>query len=283
TSFKEAISFLSDCPVCAVFFDAGLPLLDDIPPNIAAIPIVHGVYVQETVRTRSSAVYVLYLPASVFDIMAIMKSIIDPGLERRRDYVYQFMRSKRMLRDLLFLIDRMAEDTALQITLGEGLYEYCVSVCPHAISGDPPAGDGKTYHLLTVSVAHGKRQCALFEECNLHRFSAWLQQEYPDVFKRRPSDTLPRQTDDFRATTLKAFLQNLISQHDTATTQLYEVKKRFCMSCCDQCRNGTDFHHGDVLISEWADIFRNQCLYCPHPACPLNRFFELLVYRLTTV
>ncbi|MCX8044107.1 MAG: hypothetical protein N3B18_08285, partial [Desulfobacterota bacterium] len=47
TSFKEAISFLSDCPVCAVFFDAGLPLLDDIPPNIAAIPIVHGVYVQE--------------------------------------------------------------------------------------------------------------------------------------------------------------------------------------------------------------------------------------------
>lgn len=282
-SLKEAQDRLrNDHPVIA-FIENGVFLLEDIPSDTVVVPIIG----QSSVHGRAMEVLgyqrVLYAPVSLPEVMAIIKSILDAEVERRKDYVYQMVRSKMMLRHLLFLLDRTAADGLMQTGFGEGVYEFCVGTCSYAISGDPPAGDGKTYHLLTVSAIHGKRQCAYYDGCKLHGFSAWLRDEHKDVFEIRPCDALPQTARDVRAATIRDFIMQLFERQEAAVARLYELKKEFCSTRCETAKSGTDFREGYVLVSEWADIFRNQCVYCPQPECPLNRFFELLVHRLKTV
>ena len=281
-TFTEAQNcILKERPLIA-FLNARFPL-PECAEGVTVVPVFDRAIYRDELLSASRCCSILQKPVTVFDCMAVIKNILEPGIERTKNFVYQMLRAKTMLRHLLLLADLLAEDQDMQLSMSEGIYEYCVSTCPLAISGDPPAGDNKTYHLLTVSVQHGRRQCAFYEGCKLHQFSAWLQQNHADVFGMRPCDALPQSSDNLRTSSLREGLANLIKQQDAALTRLYELKKMFCTSCCDRALNGTDFKHGDVLISEWADIFRNQCLYCPQPDCPLNRFFELIVYRLKTV
>ena len=284
TSVKEAWQCLkNDHPVIA-FLDAGVFLFEDIPTSdTAVVPIIdqgamHGRMLEWLGYQR-----VLYAPVSLPEVMSTIKNILDRDVERRKDYVYHMVRSKIMLRHFLFLLDRMAADGLMMTDLGEGVYEFCVGTCRYAISGDPPDGDGATYHLLTVSVSHGKRQCALYEGCKLHEFSRWLQDEHKAVFNIRPCDALPQMARDVKAETIRDFIVQLLERQEAAIARLYELKKNFCSTRCDMAKNGTDFKEGHILVSDWADMFRNQCVYCPQPECPLNRFFELLVHRLKTI
>ena len=274
---------LQDALPLMAFVDLRLPL-PDMPAEITVVPIADRKTPGDDFLTEARYCRMLHKPVAVSDVAAVIKNILDPGVVRRKDYIYHMLRAGMLLRHLQHLITGIAADDGLQVGMQEGIYEFCVGTCPHAVSGDEKTGgDAKNYHLLTVSVQHGTRQCAFYETCKLHRFADWLQKEHAALFNKRPCEAMPQAGESVRPETMSDMLGRLIEQQTAAIAQLYEVKKNFCTSCCDVVRNGTDFKEGDVLISEWADMFRNQCVYCPQPDCPLNRFFELLVYRLKTV
>jgi len=282
-SLQEARQRLHEQPFSILFAAADFPL-PDVPHDGVVIPIFEKDTLQDEFLTGARYCTILHKPVSVSDVAAVIHNVLHPGSERGRDYIYQLLRSRMLLCHLRYLVGLLHGDPALQLPLRDGIYEYCVGRCPHAVSGDPPeVNAGTTYHLLTVSVQHGKRSCALYEECRLHRFSAWLEKEHPAAYQRMPSVSLQRDKETPQTEGMQDLLQQMIEQQDAAIARLYELKKNFCSACCDIARSGTDFKEGDVLISEWADMFRNQCIYCPQPDCPLNRFFDLLVYRLKAV
>lgn len=282
-SLQEARQRLHEQAFDVVFAAADFPF-SDVPQNTVVIPIFDKDTLKDEFLTGARYCTILHKPVSVSDVAAVIHTVLHPGSERERDYVYQILRSRMLLRHLQYLIGLLQTDPATQITLREGIYAYCVERCPLAVSGDPRAeSGGTTYHLLTVSVQHGKRSCALYEECRLHRFSVWLEKEHPDAFQRMPSVSFRQDKETPQPEGMQEVVQRLIEQQDAAVARLYELKKIFCSGCCDIARSGTDFKEDNVLLSEWVDMFRNQCLYCPQPDCPLNLFFALLVYRLKTV
>lgn len=282
-SREEAQRFLQEEPFCIAFVNATLPALS-FHEDTVIVPILDKGVAREELMSGCTYARVLHKPAGIFEVMAIIKNILDPAVAHSKDYFYHMLRSKMLLRYLQFLLAGIRNDASARFTMKEGIYEFCVGTCRHAVAGDPPAQDAqKKYHLLTVSAQHGKRQCLLYEECRLHKFSAWMQQEHKELLGKRPVDVFPQQTDGLHLEKMRETIDKLLAQQDATIQHFYELKKDFCTHCCDTAQSGTDFREGNVLISEWADIFRNQCIFCPEPECPLNQFFDLLVYQLKTV
>jgi len=283
SSREAAQRLLQEEPFGIAFVNAALPALS-LQEGTVIVPILDRGASRDDLLSGCSYVRVLYKPAGIFEVMAIIKNILEPAVAHSRDYFYHMLRSKMMLRYLQFLLAGIRNDTSAQFTMKEGIYEFCVGTCPHAVAGDlPDRQDQKKYHLLTVSAQHGKRQCLQFDECKLHKFSAWMQQEHKELLGKRPADVFPQHADNGHVEKMRETIDRLLEQQDAAIQRFYELKKDFCTHCCDTARSGTDFREGYVLISEWADIFRNQCVFCPEPECPLNQFFDLLVYQLKTV
>lgn len=277
--WEEAQRLIDEGSVDIAFVSAGLPVLN-VPKQVCVVPILDEADCRSDLLFAYSAMRLLHKPASIFEVMAILKGIVDPDVSRRSDYAFHMLRSKMMLRSLKFLLAMSQDDHCSRFNLKESLYQFCVGQCTRAVSGELADGtDQNKYKLLTVSLQFGKRQCAFLDECKLHRFSDWLQENHSEVLERRPQDLFPKLADGDGLDKVQATIDLLLEKYETALQHLYELKKDFCTRQCGLATNGTEFKEGDVLISEWADIFRNECIYCAHPDCPFNQFFKLLVYQ----
>jgi len=279
---EEAQHFIDDGVIDIAFVSSSLPGLS-LPPQICVIPIIGASDSTSELLNVSGLMHVLHKPASIFEIMAILKSIVDPDVAHRDDYAFHMLRSKMMLRTLKCLLATSLNEGLGRFNLKESLYQFCVGQCPRAVTAEAADGtDQGKYKLLTVSLQFGKRQCAFLDECKLHRFSDWLLQQHRAVLESRPQDVFPSLDAGARLDKLQAAIDLLLEKYEAAIQRLYELKKDFCSHQCGLAINGTEFKEGNVLISEWSDIFRNECIYCPHADCPLNQFFKLIVYQFKT-
>jgi hypothetical protein len=277
--WEEAQRQIDEGSVDIAFISSGLPGLT-VPKHVCVVPILDKAGYNSDLLFAYSAMRVLHKPASIFEVMAILQSILDPDVSQRADYAFHMLRSKMMLRSLKFLLAMSQDDQHGRFNMKESLYQFCVGQCPRAILGElADSKDQEKYRLLTVSLQFGKRQCALRDECKLHRFSDWLQEHHREVLESRPQDLFPKLADGDGLDKVQATIDQLLEKYEAALQHLYELKKDFCAHQCGLAINGTEFKPGDVLISEWADIFRNECIYCTQPDCPLNLFFKLLVYQ----
>lgn len=280
---EEAVKLLKEGPVGIAFINTDLPDLL-LPDDVSIVPILDESNYRHSLKIAYSYFSVLYKPADIVDVMAILKNILDADAGQRKDYTFHMLRSGMILRYLKFFLSVIQQDPNAQFTMKESLYQFCVGQCRNAVSGDALENDGqKKYRLLTVSLQHGKRQCALLEACKLHEFSRWLQEQHATIAEKKPYDLFPNLSENAPLEKMRETVDRLLEKQQGTMQSLHALKKEFCTNHCDVSRNGTDFKEGYVLISEWSDIFRNQCIYCAQPDCPLNEFFDLLVYRLKMI
>jgi len=279
---EEAQRCIDEGAIDIAFVSTSLPGLN-VPPQICAVQIVDDSSGPNDLLSASALTRVLLRPASIFEVMAILKNILDPGASESADYTFHMLQSRIVLRTLKLLLPLSQDRQRRGLSLKDSLYQFCVGQCPRALTAEASDNtDQSKYKLLTVSLRFGKRQCAFLDDCKLHLFSGWLQEHHCEVLESRPQDVFPALDAGAQLDKLQANLDVLLASYDAAVQRLYALKKDFCSHRCGQAVNGTEFKEGDVLISEWSDIFRNECIYCPHADCPLNQFFKLIVYQCKT-
>lgn len=280
---QEASPISGEEAIDIAFINTSLPQIK-LAKDVIVVPVLdEGTYRNDLISVNLCS-WVLNKPVTVSEIMAIIKSILAPDVFEREDYVFHKLRSNMLLRSLKSLLDIIRNDSKTQFNLSESICQFCVGQCQHAVSGDIREDDGsQKLHLLTVSVQHGKKQCALVDTCKLQQFRKWMQEEHKEIQEEKPQDLLSVDADSTSLEKVQETIEQLLEKHTVDMHTLYNFKKEFCTHHCDVSRNGTDFKEGDVLISEWSDIFCNQCIFCSQPDCALNKFFSLIVYTLKTV
>jgi len=144
---EQAQRLIDEAAVDIAFTSSSLPELS-LPRQVSVVPVIDDSTNKGDLLSAHPSMRVLYKPTSIFEVMAILKSILDPGVALRADYAFHMLRSKMMLRTLKFLLSTSLNERLGRFNLKESLYQFCVGQCPRAVTAEAADGTGQGKYKL---------------------------------------------------------------------------------------------------------------------------------------
>ncbi|HQH26600.1 MAG TPA: hypothetical protein PLP17_04315, partial [Oligoflexia bacterium] len=185
-----------------------------------------------------------------------------------------------MLKAVRKIIAAKLRSPAFSLTLAQAAEQYCTTHCLHGEHFQEIAPqDRDKYRLLSAKVLVGQRVCEKRDGCRLLSFAQHLSDSGSELAHTPLRDI-------FAPVAAAGWLSAFDSQLDNSSRFIALIKEAvmtYCVKYCTHSKKGIEFTEGDVFLSEWTDLMKNSCDYCPERNCPVSDFMRIFISRIVGI
>lgn len=248
--------------------DCGLPLLE--VPMETKVVVVGEVTTTSDVRALRYHC-LLFMPKPLLASSLMYALVAMAGIrDSSGTAAARFVALQALVEEMQGRLASLAAADEHDLSLEDSVKRYCIEMCPEGRkAGDDRYAGLSTHEILFVLARRGSTFCPEGKVCPLMQF---LEDVPAPLRTLRPADLMrlgePRAGET---------LADALARHSLAIreriVELYRLRHNYCVGRCPKAKEGVPSPAEGRLLTDYDALMRGEkAVYCPDPACPLDRF-----------